>query len=88
MLGQATAALDQGHLLSQMRVGMHARIRRLLAAPEVCQRLREIGLGERQVLRLVVRSASVICQVCNSRLALKRELAAHFHVEPVGTLSP
>lgn len=87
MLDLATTALDQGRLLSQMRVGTRVRIRQLLAAPEVCQRLREMGLSERQVLRLVVKSASIICQVCNSRLALSRELAAQILVEPVGTFS-
>ena len=69
--------------LDQVRAGMTVRIRRLGADPGVSQRLREIGLGEDQLVRLIAKSSSLICQVCNSRLALSSAVAAQILVEPV-----
>lgn len=46
-------------------------------------RLREIGLGEEQVVRLVSSQAMVVCQVCNARLAIGAALAESILVEPV-----
>lgn len=69
--------------LDQVRAGMTVRIRRLAGDPGVRQRLREIGLGEDQLVRLVAKSANLICQVCNSRLALSSAVAAQILVEPV-----
>jgi Fe2+ transport system protein FeoA len=59
------------------------RICQLEAPPEVAARLREAGLYESQVIRLVSAGASLICLVCNTRLALSRELASTIHVMPV-----
>ncbi len=72
--------------LDQVRAGATVRIRRLGGDPGVSQRLREIGLGEDQLIRLVAKSANVICQVCNSRLALSSAVAAQILVEPVRRL--
>ena len=69
--------------LSRVRAGMLVRIKQLCAPPAVTQRLREIGLGEEQVIRLLVRQSSLICQVCNSRLALSSQLAQMILVEPI-----
>jgi Fe2+ transport system protein FeoA len=46
-------------------------------------RLREMGLGEEQRVKLVSSQSSFICQVCNSRVALSEELAKAILVEPV-----
>ncbi len=62
---------------------MVVRILRLGTEASVSQRLREMGLGENQLVRLVSKSASVICQVCSSRLALSAAVAAQILVEPV-----
>lgn len=62
---------------------MAVRIKRLPEAAGVSARLREIGLCEEQVIRLIARQASVICQVCNSRLAISAQLADAILVEPV-----
>lgn len=62
---------------------MTVRIRRLGADPGVSRRLREIGLGEDQLVRLIAKSSNLICQVCNSRLALSSAVAAQILVEPV-----
>jgi Fe2+ transport system protein FeoA len=70
--------------LSRVRAGMAVRIKKLSAPPEVTQRLREIGLGEEQIIRLLIRSSNLICQVCNARLALSSQLAQMIIVEPLG----
>lgn len=56
--------------LSRVKAGMAVRITELSTPPAVTQRLREIGFGERQVIRLLIRQSSLICEVCNARLAL------------------
>jgi len=48
----------------------------------VAQRLREIGLSEDRQVRLVSSQRSVICMVCNSRLAISTDLAESILVEP------
>jgi Fe2+ transport system protein FeoA len=47
------------------------------------QRLREIGFCEEQVVRLLCQAATVICQVCNARLAISGQLAEAIIVEPI-----
>jgi Fe2+ transport system protein FeoA len=69
--------------LSRVQAGMAVRIKELCAAPEVQNRLREIGLGEDQIVRLVTSQNNFICQVCNSRLAISEQLAKLIMVEPV-----
>src|ERR1039458_5012483 len=49
--------------LSRVRAGMQVRIKELSAPPAVTQRLREIGFGEQQVIKLLVRQSNLICQV-------------------------
>ena len=63
-------------------------VRELIAAPEVRDRLREIGFGEDQKIRLLTSQANVICQVCNARVALSQELAEAILVEPLEAGSP
>jgi Fe2+ transport system protein FeoA len=69
--------------LSRVKAGMAVRVKQLSAPPEVTQRLREIGFGEQQVIRLLVRQANLICLVCNARLALSSQLAQMIIVEPL-----
>jgi Fe2+ transport system protein FeoA len=69
--------------LSWVKTGIAVRIKRLEAPPEVSKRLREVGFGEQQVIKLLVRQANLICQVCNCRLALSAELAQMIFVEPL-----
>jgi Fe2+ transport system protein FeoA len=45
--------------------------------------LREIGFGEQQEVRLLVRQSNLICQVRNARLALSSHLAQMILVEPL-----
>jgi Fe2+ transport system protein FeoA len=69
--------------LSRVQAGVAVRIKELSAPPAITRRLREIGLGERQVIRLLVRQSNFICQVCNARLALSAHLAQMIIVEPL-----
>jgi Fe2+ transport system protein FeoA len=69
--------------LSRVIAGTAVRIKRLSAPPEVIHRLREIGLGEDQQIRLLSRQPNLICLVCNARLAISSELAETILVEPL-----
>ena len=69
--------------LSRVQAGVAVRIKQLCAAPEVQNRLRELGLGEDQIVKLVTSRNNFICQVCNARLAISEQLAQMILVEPV-----
>ncbi len=69
--------------LSRVQAGVAVRIKQLCAAPEIQNRLREIGLGEDRVIRLVTSQNNFICQVCNARMAISEPLARLILVEPV-----
>ena len=69
--------------LSRVQTGVAVRIKQLCAAPEVQNRLREIGLGEAQIVKLITSRNNFICQVCNARFALSEQLAQMILVEPV-----
>ncbi len=69
--------------LSRVQTGVAVRIKQLCASPEVQNRLREIGLGEDQIVKLITSRNNLICQVCNSRLAISEQLAQLIMVEPV-----
>src|SRR5215467_3117047 len=69
--------------LSRIKAGVEVRIKQLCAAPEVQNRLRELGLGEDQIVRLLTSQTNFICQVCNARLAISERLAQIILVEPL-----
>ena len=69
--------------LSSVEAGTVVCIKQLAVQPDVLNRLREMGLGEEQRIRLVSRHPSLICQVCNARVALSQKLAEAILVEPV-----
>jgi len=69
--------------LNRVKTGVAVRIKQLCARPEIQNRLREIGLGEEQVIRLLTSHANFICLVCNARLAISEQLARVILVEPV-----
>jgi Fe2+ transport system protein FeoA len=69
--------------LNRVKAGVAVRIKRLSAAPEIQNRLREIGLGEEKIIRLLTSQANFICLVCNARLAISEQLASLILVEPV-----
>ncbi len=59
------------------------RIKQLCASPDLQNRLRELGLGEDQIIKLLTSHTNVICQVCNARLAISEQLAQLILVEPL-----
>ena len=69
--------------LSTVEAGTTVCIKQLTVQPDVLNRLREMGLGEEQRIRLISRHPSLICQVCNARVALSKELAESILVEPL-----
>jgi len=69
--------------LNRVRAGTSVRIKQLPESMELTTRLREIGFCEEQTVKLVSAKASVICQVCNARLAISARLAETILVEPV-----
>ncbi len=69
--------------LSRVIAGTAVRIKRISAKPDVVHRLRELGLGEEQQVKLLSRQPNLICLVCNARLAISSELAETIFVEPL-----
>jgi ferrous iron transport protein A len=69
--------------LSRVKAGVAVRIKQLCAAPELQDRLRELGLGEEQIVKLITSQTNFICQVCNARLAISQQLAQLILVEPL-----
>ena len=69
--------------LNKVRAGTCVRIKQLSGAPELSQRLREMGFCEEQKIKLVSRHVNLICQVCNARLGISEKLAEIILVEPL-----
>ena len=69
--------------LSQVKAGSVVCIKQLFTSPDVTDRLRELGLGEEQRIKLVSRHSNFICQVCNARLGISERLAENILVEPL-----
>ena len=67
--------------LSRIRAGAVVCIKELTTAPELTDRLRELGFCEEQRIKLVARQSNFICQVCNARLAISEKLADSIMVE-------
>ena len=74
--------------LSRVQAGTTVCIKQLSASPEVTSRLRELGLGEEQQIKLLARQSSFICQVCNARLAISQKLADSIMVETLSAPLP
>lgn len=69
--------------LNRVKAGVAVRIRQLCAAPQLADRLREIGFCEDQIVKLLTAHSNIICLVCNTRLALSAQIAETILVEPV-----
>jgi len=69
--------------LSKVKAGTIVNVKFLAVAPEMGDRLRELGFGEQQQVKLLSSEANVICLVCNARVALSGDLAEAILVEPV-----
>jgi len=69
--------------LSRVQAGTTVCIKRLAAAPEMSDRLRELGFCEEQRIKLLARTGNFICLVCNARLGISQKLADSILVEAV-----
>jgi Fe2+ transport system protein FeoA len=69
--------------LSHIEAGTVVCIKKLSGSHDVTHRLRELGLGEEQKIKLLARQSSLICQVCNARLGISKKLADSILVEAV-----
>ena len=69
--------------LSCVKAGQVVCIRELATTPEIQARLREMGFGEQQHIKLVSHHSNIICQVCNARLGISKKLAESILVEHV-----
>jgi Fe2+ transport system protein FeoA len=67
--------------LSHIKAGTVVCIKQLASSPELSARLREMGLCEEQKIKLLSGHSHFICQVCNARLGISRELAETILVE-------
>lgn len=70
--------------LSRVAAGGVFVVRRLDGTAETNQRLREMGFGEQQRVRVISLQSHVLCQVCNARLGVSARLADVILVEPLG----
>lgn len=66
-------------------VGKKMQLHALNSAPEVCQRLREMGFCESAQVIKLSSGKNLICQVCGVRLALSRDLGNCILLRPVET---
>ncbi len=73
--------------LDSVRAGTSVRIKQLSASPEMNHRLREMGFCEEQRIKLLMKHTNVICQVCNVRLGISKQLAGSIMVEPIPAAS-
>jgi Fe2+ transport system protein FeoA len=69
--------------LNEVVPGALVRVKRLLAEPTIGQRLREMGIREDQVLRLLHRNGNLVCQVNQTRMGLSGKIAERIWVEPL-----
>jgi len=69
--------------LSRVQAGTTVCIRELSTAPELKQRLRELGLCEDQQIKVLACKSTFICQVCNARFGISEKLADSILVEAV-----
>jgi Fe2+ transport system protein FeoA len=73
--------------LSRVQAGVTVCIKELSTSPDLTDRLREMGFCEKQKIKVVARESSFICQVCNARLGISRELAEAILVEAPANLA-
>ncbi len=83
-----TASLPRLHPeplpLCQLPAGSSGRIHALSGDAAFCQRVREMGFGERAFVTKIGGRGPFICLVNGCRLALSHDAAAAILVEPTG----
>ncbi|MEO6875565.1 MAG: FeoA family protein [Opitutaceae bacterium] len=74
--------------LTELPNGAAGRVCQLAGQAEVCQRLREMGVGESIIIERVSGQRTLLCQVSNTRIALSEGAAQHIFVELVRSARP
>ena len=67
--------------LCQLPAGALGRVCTLSGDPEFCQRVREMGFGERAFVTKISGTGPFVCQVNGNRIALSHSAAMQIHVE-------
>lgn len=67
--------------LTELPIGAAGRVCQLDGEAAVCARLREMGFCESAVIEKVAGEKTLLCQVCNLRIALSDRAAQHIVVE-------
>jgi ferrous iron transport protein A len=74
--------------LTELPNGAAGRVCELVGQNEVCQRLREMGVGETAVIERISGQGTLLCLVANTRIALSEGAAQHIMVELVRSPRP
>ena len=74
--------------LSDAPSGVSVQIKCLRGEEGVCQRLREMGFGESAIVEKVADHGTLICKVCDAKIAISKELAQNIIVKDVSSISP
>jgi ferrous iron transport protein A len=67
--------------LTELPNGAAGRVCELAGEVEICQRLREMGVGESIIIERVSGQGTLLCQISNTRIALSEGAAQHIVVE-------
>jgi ferrous iron transport protein A len=74
--------------LTEMPNGAAGRVCELSGQAEVCQRLREMGVGESSIIERISGQGTLLCLVSNTRIALSEGAAQHIVVELMRSARP
>ncbi len=67
--------------MTELPVGAAGRVCELAGEPGVCSRLREMGFCESAVIEKIGGVRTLLCQLCETRVALSERAAEHIVVE-------
>lgn len=67
--------------LTELPDGATGRVCELAGEANVCARLRELGFCESAVIEKISGQKTLLCQLCNARIALSDRAARHIVVE-------
>ncbi len=67
--------------LHEAKTGQRVRVQRLSGQPGLCHRLREMGFCEYAEVKVLNKGGAMLCQVCNSKVCLSRQLAESIWVD-------
>ncbi|MDA7866632.1 ferrous iron transport protein A [Verrucomicrobia bacterium] len=67
--------------LHDVKPGQRVRVQKLSGQPALCHRLREMGFCEAAEVKILNNGGAMLCQVCNSKVCLSRQLAESILVD-------